>query len=101
MLRTSLAGAASLAVISIALAAPTPSRAAEAATPSTAVEELVVTAQKVEQNIQRVPIAVSAFSADRLEADHVETLSDIARMTPSFTNTVFNPAELNLTIRGI
>jgi iron complex outermembrane receptor protein len=100
MLSKSLAGAGSLAVV--ALLNPAPSRpVAAAAPPTTGVEELVVTAQKVEENVQRVPIAVTAFSADRLGESHVETIADLARLTPSFTATVFNPAELNLTIRGI
>ena len=31
------------------------------------IEEIIVTAQKTEQNIQDVPIAVTAFSAENLE----------------------------------
>jgi iron complex outermembrane receptor protein len=100
MLRTSLARAASLTTIwTIGLAGP--AVAAEASAPAGTVEEIVVTAQKVQQDNQRVPVAVTAFTAERLRESHVETLADIAEFTPSFTAGVFNPAELNLTIRGI
>ena len=38
------------------------------------VSELVVTAQRVEENIQQVPIAVTAFGAAALERQSIETL---------------------------
>ncbi|HVP83172.1 MAG TPA: TonB-dependent receptor, partial [Rhizomicrobium sp.] len=66
-----------------------------------AVETVVVTAQKVEQDIQRIPLAVTAFSAQDLEKSHIESLTDVALRTPGFTATAFTPAEPNLTIRGI
>src|SRR6266851_1611423 len=50
-----------------------------------ALEEIVVTAQKREQNLQEVPIAVAAFSGDQLkEAGAVQPL-DLAAMTPNLT----------------
>ena len=67
----------------------------------TAIETVIVTAQKVEQDAQRIPIAVTAFSAHDLEKSHIESLTDIALRTPGFSATAFTPAELNLTIRGI
>ena len=39
---------------------------------STVIEELVVTAQKKEEALQDVPIAVSAFSQDTLEAQKID-----------------------------
>jgi iron complex outermembrane receptor protein len=66
-----------------------------------AVETVIVTAEKVEQNIQRIPLSVTAFSARDLEKSHIETLTDIALRTPGFSATTFTPAEPNLTIRGI
>src|SRR5882724_8062926 len=67
-----------------------------------ALEEIVVTAQKREQNLQEVPIAVAAFSGDQLkEAGAVQPL-DLAAMTPNLTgkNGVGNPAP-NFGLRGI
>ena len=51
---------------------------ASAQTRDAEVSELVVTAQRVEENIQQVPIAVTAFSGAALERQSVESLQDIA-----------------------
>lgn len=51
------------------------------------VEEIVVTAQKREENIRDVPIAVTAFSADKLEALGIEEAQDLERITPGLTVT--------------
>lgn len=68
---------------------------------STAVEELIVTAQRVEENIQRVPVAVTAFSAQALERSSVESLQDIALRTPGFSAGAVDPVQSNFAIRGI
>ncbi|MFO6445885.1 TonB-dependent receptor [Erythrobacter sp. NE805] len=47
------------------------------------VEEIVVTAQKVEENAQDVPIAVTAVSGDRLDQALVRSLENIATVVPS------------------
>ncbi|UYV17103.1 TonB-dependent receptor [Porphyrobacter sp. ULC335] len=49
------------------------------------VEEIVVTAQKVEENVQDVPIAISAVSGDRLEQAVVFSLENISTVIPSVT----------------
>ena len=67
----------------------------------TAVEELIVTAQRVEENIQRVPVAVTAFSAQALERSSIETLQDIALRTPGFSAGAVDPVQSNFAIRGI
>lgn len=46
------------------------------------IEEVTVTAQKREQNLQEVGIAITAFSGDQLEAMGVEQSFDIAAFTP-------------------
>ena len=45
-------------------------------------EEVVVTAQKREQNLQDVPIAVTAFTGDQMNAFGVQESFDIATFTP-------------------
>lgn len=47
------------------------------------VEEIVVTAQKREENLQDVPISVQAFSAEKLEAMGVTNQDDIQKLVPS------------------
>ncbi len=62
-LRAVLALSASAATLVMA----NPVLAADAAPKATVIEELVVTAQRREQSIQDVPIAVSAFSQETLK----------------------------------
>ena len=49
------------------------------------VEEIIVTAQKVEENVQDVPIAITAVSGDRLEQAVVFNLENISTIVPSVT----------------
>jgi len=65
------------------------------------IETIVVTAQHVEQQLQRVPIAISAFDEKMLKAQNINTVQDLAVLTPGFTAASFNPAQPNFTIRGI
>lgn len=48
-------------------------------------EEILVTARKTSENVQDVPIAISAFSAQRLEDLNLRTVNEIAYQTPGFT----------------
>lgn len=50
-------------------------------------EEVVVTARKRSESMQDVPMAVSAFSADQLQAAQVDDILDLQRMTPNVTMT--------------
>jgi iron complex outermembrane recepter protein len=49
------------------------------------VEEIIVTSQKVEENVQDVPIAITAVSGDRLEQAVVFNLETISNVVPSVT----------------
>ncbi|WP_299688656.1 TonB-dependent receptor [Hydrocarboniphaga sp.] len=51
------------------------------------VEEVVVTAQKREQNLQDVPISVQAFSAEQLDARGIDDPTDLQTSTPGLTMT--------------
>lgn len=64
------------------------------------VEEVVVTAQKREENIQDVPIAITAFSAEKLDALGIQSAQDLERITPGLTIT--NAAGFNVAyLRGV
>jgi len=56
---------------------------AQDAQSDTQVDEIVVTAQKREQNLQDVPVAVSAFGAAQLEAQSVQSLTDLSAKAPN------------------
>lgn len=64
---------------------------------SSILEEVIVTAEKRAQNIQDVPVAVSAYTSERRDALGVNTIEDVARMTPSLSYTNND----RLSIRGI
>ncbi|MCL9999414.1 MAG: TonB-dependent receptor [Erythrobacter sp.] len=69
-----------------ALALSASSLAFATAAPALAqVEEIIVTAQKVEENVQDVPIAISAVSGDRLQQAGVISLENISTVVPSVT----------------
>lgn len=46
------------------------------------VEEITVSAQRREENLQVVPISVQAFSGEKLEALGVKTIEDLPALTP-------------------
>ena len=65
------------------------------------IEEIVVTAQKREQKLQDVPIAITAIGADEFEQTGSVTLSDIAQNIPSLTITQTQYESISVSLRGI
>jgi iron complex outermembrane receptor protein len=65
-------------------------------------EEIVVTARKVAENLQDVPVAVTAFSGAALAQQNAVRVSDIARSTPSLVirEGSSNPSAPSITLRG-
>ena len=64
-------------------------------------EEVIVTAQRVEQSLQEVPLAISAFSADSLSEQQIETMSDLQLATPSLQFAAADGRGGSFAIRGI
>ena len=66
-------------------------------------EEVTVTAQKREQSLQEVPVAVTAFGEDALIENGVADLTDVQKLTPNTTLQVSRGTNSTLTayIRGI
>ncbi len=63
-------------------------------------DEIVVTAQKREQDVREVPTSVSALSGEDLKEMNVENMDDLSRVTPNLniaTDGVFN----TISIRGL
>lgn len=65
------------------------------------IEEVIVTAQRAEESIQDVPIAVTALTGDMLEERGVLTSSDLQMSAPSVTFTPTNFGGYSFSIRGI
>jgi len=78
------------------------SRAADATASGTELTEVVITAQKREQNLQEVPIAVIALSGQQLQDAGVTDLKNMTVLTPGLTVTsTTSEASTTARIRGI
>ncbi|WP_373095644.1 TonB-dependent receptor [Zhongshania sp.] len=65
-------------------------------------EEVIVTAQKREQNLQNVPMAVSAFGREMLEENNVSSIRDLTQLVPSLRITeLSNPTDRAIRVRGV
>ena len=64
-------------------------------------EEVIVTAQRTEQSLQDVPIAVTALSADDLVEKQVVTFSDLQLNVPSLQFGQGQYADSSISLRGI
>jgi iron complex outermembrane receptor protein len=70
----------------VAMAAPVAAQQASAAQQSdsgSVLEEIIVTAQRREERLQAIPLAVTAFSAEALESRNVTDTLDIVQYVPS------------------
>ncbi len=65
------------------------------------IEEVIVTAQRTEESIQDVPIAVTALTGGMLEDRQVITPSDLQMNAPSVSFTPTNFGSYSFSIRGI
>jgi iron complex outermembrane receptor protein len=65
-------------------------------------DEIIVTAQKRAENVQDVPISISAFSGAMLERSNVVTVFDLPRIAPSLQlDTGLQASKARIVIRGI
>ncbi|MEM9171411.1 MAG: TonB-dependent receptor [Pseudomonadota bacterium] len=92
-----LKGSAFLLATAFALATPAPVQAQ-----GKALEEIIVTAQKREENVSDVPVAITVLSESQIEASYSRNIEDLQALIPSVSfrtgNTTRNSA---LTVRGI
>ena len=65
------------------------------------IEEVTVTAQKREESMQEVPIAITAITGDVLREDTVRSLHDISEQIPNLVFSAFSPGQPEIAIRGI
>jgi len=66
-----------------------------------ALEEMVVTSQKREQNLLDVPSALQAFSGDMLEDAGLRDTNDLTRMVPDMLMSGEDVGRANIWLRGI
>jgi iron complex outermembrane receptor protein len=72
-------------------------------TPSGGVEEIIVTAERRNANLQSVPIAVTAVTQSAIEAQGIRTINDLASFVPNLTTTTGpqGSADANFFVRGV
>lgn len=77
--------------------------AQDAASTDTGLQDIVVTAQKRAENLQNTPLAVSALTAEVLEARGISDVGDISAIAPNLTTSITPSSTTNITvhIRGI
>lgn len=98
-----LAGA-SLAITALSAAPPAFAQAVGAEEDST-IADIVVTARKREENLQDTPIAITAITADAIDARGLNDLSQVAASTPNLAFTVApqnaNKGSASVFLRGV
>ncbi len=66
-----------------------------------AVDEIVVTARRQTETLQRVPLAVSAFGSDELFDNHIENLGDLQSHVPNLSLHVGDASNAVIYLRGV
>ncbi len=64
-------------------------------------EEIIVTAQKREESLQVVPMAIQAFSGDEIRNLRISRASDITKLAPNLNLSTQNTASRQINIRGV
>ena len=82
----------------IAASAVAGGASAQTAKPGNQIQELVVTAERREQSLQDVPVAISAFTSERRDLVGINTIQDISNFTPGLNYTSGND---RASLRGI
>lgn len=90
---------------STAIGAAWPLMAQEAPPEATAAApvggEIIVTATRRAESLQRVPISIQALGEEMLEQRQVSSFDDYARMLPSVSFDSFGPSQAQIYFRGI
>ncbi|HEX4184162.1 MAG TPA: TonB-dependent receptor [Caulobacteraceae bacterium] len=71
--------------VALSFAGEASAQAQAAAAEQSTVGEVVVTAEKRSVNVQKVPVAVSAFTAKQRNLEGINTIQDITNFTPGLT----------------
>jgi outer membrane receptor protein involved in Fe transport len=81
---------------------PAAAPASSAPSASASVQEVVVTAQKRSQNLQAVPISITALSSSDVAAAHVSGFDDLSRVAPALSfDASASVGTTNVSIRGV
>ena len=75
--------------------------AGEGAQSDAAIEEIIVSAQKREESLQEVPIALTAFSGEYLRDSAVKDIPELIFATPGISGSMASNYFLSFSVRGI
>ncbi len=64
-------------------------------------EEIIITAQRRDENLQTTPAAVTAYTGETVATNRIFTMFDLANYTPSFSLTANTPLDLEMNMRGV
>ncbi len=64
-------------------------------------EEIIVTAQKREENLQSVPVSIQALDSKRLQELQVSKFDDYLKYLPSLSSQSYGPGQSQLYVRGV
>jgi len=88
----------SILIMGLAGAAAAQTAPAAAAQAQGSIGEVVVTAQKREQSLQQVPVAISAFTSTERDKIGIDSVQDMTNFTPGLE---YNSGDDRVTLRGI
>jgi iron complex outermembrane recepter protein len=94
-------GGASCGAAAAESAAAADTAAASADSESSTLTEIVVTAQRRSQNMQDVPIAMQALTAESLQQLNVKTFDDYIKYLPNVTSASNGPGQNEVFMRGL
>lgn len=91
----------SASVIGIGVALPAAAQEASSPERRGALEEIIVTARRREENLQDVPISITVYNEEMISQRNIVNSADLGIYTPSLsTNMRFGPEKASFAIRG-
>jgi iron complex outermembrane receptor protein len=90
---------ASAAVAAVGLYAPT--AYAQQTEQAPQLDEVVVTAQRRSENLQKTPLTISAVTGEKLESQGIKTVVDLANQVPALQITSSGGGAAQIFLRGI
>ena len=65
------------------------------------IEEIIVTAQRIEEDASSVPIALNAYEETKLDDRHIVALADLQGFVPNLSYATTNVGDMTVSIRGV
>ena len=81
--------------------AQTPAATTAAAADDTGLTEIIVTAERRSENLQKVPVAIVALGTQKLAQLQVQSFNDYAKFLPSLSFDSVGPGTANVYFRGV